>query len=231
LFEAGLISEQELLQAEAALADARMTFEESEFTERRTNLKAPISGVIMSLARDSSGVPVADGQKVALGFTVADVAPLRILIADAKVLGPDINKVAMGQDAILKMPGMETSEYSGRVVRLAPALDPVTHAMTVEVEVDNARLALRPGMFVEVTIIVERRKGVIVVPREAVTERAGRKVVFVLRGQRVSEREVRLGLGDDDTVEVRSGLERGEKIVIKGLETLTDESRVRLTGS
>lgn len=231
LFEAGLVSEQELIQAEAALADARLSFEQSEFTKSRTNLTAPISGVIMSLARDSSGVPVADGQKVAVGFTVAEIAPLRKLIADVKVLGPDINKVAKGQDAILKAPGMESKEFRGRVARLAPALDPGTHALTVEVEVDNARLVLRPGAFVEVTLVAQRRKNVIVVPREAVTERAGRKVVFVLRGQRVSEREVRLGLGNDDTVEVRGGLEKGEKIVIKGLETLTDESRVRLTGS
>lgn len=231
LFEAGLISEQELIQAEATLADARLTYEQSEFTEKRTNLEAPISGVIMRLARDSSGVPVADGQKVAVGLTVAEIAPLHVLVADVNVLGPDIGKVARGQEAILRAPGMEGREFHGRVARLAPALDPVTHALTVEVRVENPRLELRPGMFVEATLVAERRRNVIVVPREAVTERAGRKVVFVLRGQRVSEREVRLGLGDDERVEVRSGIKEGDKIVVKGLETLADESRVRLTGS
>ena len=112
--------------------------------------------------------------------------------------------------------------------RLAPTLDPLTRTLRAEVLIGNREGLLRPGMFVEVTIIAERREGVTVVPREAVTERGGRKVVFVLRGQKVSRREVALGLGDDDLVEVRQGLEAGERIVVRGLETLTDDMRVRV---
>jgi multidrug efflux pump subunit AcrA (membrane-fusion protein) len=86
-------------------------------------------------------------------------------------------------------------------------------------------------MFVEVTMIAERRADVPVVPREAVTERGGRKVVFVLEGQRVNRRDVVLGLGDDEIVEIRQGLESGERIVVRGLETLTDGTRVRVSGA
>ncbi len=67
------------------------------------------------------------------------------------------------------------------------------------------------------------------VPREAVTERGGSRVVFVLNGQRVSRREVVLGLGDDDVVEIRQGLEPQESVVVRGLETLTDGTRVRVS--
>ncbi len=62
-------------------------------------------------------------------------------------------------------------------------------------------------------------------PRRAVTERGGKRVVFVLQGQRVERREVTLGLGDDDTVEIREGVEAGERVVVRGLETLTDQTR------
>ena len=86
-------------------------------------------------------------------------------------------------------------------------------------------------MFVGVTIIAERRTGVPVVPREAVTERGGRKVVFVLEGQKVSRRDVALGLGDDDVVEIRQGLEPGERVVVRGIETLQDGQRVRVSGA
>jgi multidrug efflux pump subunit AcrA (membrane-fusion protein) len=84
-------------------------------------------------------------------------------------------------------------------------------------------------MFVEVTLIGERRENVPVVPRGAVTDRGGRRVVFVLAGQRVAMREVTLGLGDDVFVEVRRGVETGERIVVRGLETLTDQMLVRVT--
>ena len=96
-------------------------------------------------------------------------------------------------------------------------------------EIDNAEYRLRPGMFVEVTLIGERRENVAVVPRSAVTDRGGRRVVFVLASQRVVMREVTLGLGDDAFVEVRRGLETGERVVVRGLETLTDQMLVRVT--
>jgi multidrug efflux pump subunit AcrA (membrane-fusion protein) len=86
-------------------------------------------------------------------------------------------------------------------------------------------------MFVEVTLIAEQRDAVPVVPRTAVVERGGSKVVFVLQGPKVARREVVLGLGDDDVVEVRQGLEPGERIVVKGLETLSDGSRVSVSGA
>jgi len=86
-------------------------------------------------------------------------------------------------------------------------------------------------MFVEVTLIAERREDVPVVPREAVAERGGRKVVFVLTGQKVSRREVGLGLGDDEIIEIRQGVEPGERVVIRGLETLTDGTSVRPSGA
>ncbi len=70
-----------------------------------------------------------------------------------------------------------------------------------------------------------------VVPRDAVTERAGRSVVFVIDGQRAVRRNVSLGLGDDDQVEVREGVEPGERIIVRGLETLTDGTRVRVVGT
>jgi membrane fusion protein (multidrug efflux system) len=108
-------------------------------------------------------------------------------------------------------------------------VDPKTRTFRVEVTVDNVAERLRPGMFVEAIVVVEQRADVPVVPREALTERGGVRVVFVLDGQRVSRREVVLGLGDDDIVEIRQGLEPGERIVVRGLETLTDGTRVRVS--
>ena len=55
--------------------------------------------------------------------------------------------------------------------------------------------------------------------------------MFVLKGQRVSQVNVVLGLGDDEIVEVREGVEPGDRIVVRGLETLTDGTRVRVTGT
>ena len=232
LYEEGLISEEELRNAETSLAEAKLEWERSQLTTNRTRLTSPIGGVILTLARGSDGLPTADGQLVNPGFVVAKIAPLDELIADVDLVGPDLARVEIGQSARVRHYAWEDEEFAGRLVRLAPALDPTTRTVRGEVTVGNGDGRLRPGMFVEVTLIAERREEVPVVPREAVTERDGAKVVFVLSGQqRVSQRAVILGLGDDDIVEVRQGIEIGERVVDRGLETLRDQTRVRVSGS
>jgi membrane fusion protein (multidrug efflux system) len=231
LFDKGLKTEVELRAAETTLEDARLEYDRSRHTESRNRLVTPIDGMILSLARDASGQPMASGQLVSPGQVIAQVAPTGELIGDIDLVGPDIARVAVGQTARIRHHAWENESFSGRLIRLAPTIDPVTRALRAEIEIPNPDNLLRPGMFVEVTIIAERREAVPVVPREAVVERGGKRVVFVLRSSTVSQREVVLGLGDDEIVEVREGVEAGEKVVVRGLQTLADGARVRVTGS
>jgi len=231
LFEDGLLSEQEFRPVETALADAKLAWEQSQLTETRSRLVTPISGVILSLGRDADGQPLADGQLVAPGFEIARIAPINSLIAEVDLVGPDVARVREGLEARVGYHAWDDEDFGGRVLRLAPTLDPMTRTLRADVAVDNRSGRLRPGMFVEVTMIAERREDVPVIPREALAERGGRRVVFVLRGQRVNRREVVAGLGDDEIVEIRQGLEPGERIVVRGLETLTDGTRVQVSGS
>ena len=231
LFDDGLLSEQEFRQVRTALTDARVELDQSRLTESRARLVTPIAGVLLRLGRDEQGRPLADGQLIKQGFEVAQIAPLGNLVADVDLVGPDVTRVREGLQARVRHEAGDTETSDGRVVRLAPAIDEVTRTLRAEVAVANPGGRLRPGMFVEVTMIAERRDGVPVVPREALVERGGRKVVFVLRGQQVDRREVTAGLGDDDVVEIRQGLVAGERIVVRGLETLTDGTRVQVSGS
>ena len=230
LFEQELIAAEELRRAETALEDAKATWEQSLLTEDRARMLTPIGGVLMELARDARGMPIADGQLVSQGFQVARIAPVDSLVADIDLVGPELARVHPGQKGRLRHFAWEDITFEGAVVRLSPEVDPTTHTFRAEVAINNPGGLLRPGMFVEVTLVVEQRTDVPVIPREAVTERGGRRVVFVLDGQRAVRREVVLGLGDDEIAEVRQGLEVGERIVVRGLETLTDGTRVRVSG-
>ena len=192
LFDEGLNTETNLRQAETAVEDARLEYDRCRLVEVRNRLITPIDGVLMSLARDAQGRPMANGQLVSPGFVVAQVAPTGDLVADVDVVGTDVARVREGQSARIFNHAFAGESFDGEVIRLAPSID---------------------------------------VPREAIAERGGKNVVFVLVSQRVAKRDVELGLGDDETVEVRSGLEQGERIVVRGLETLADGSRVRVTGT
>lgn len=230
LFERGLINQTALNSVMSAFEDAKLELERARRTEERNILITPIDGVILKLARNEDGQLLANGQLVNPNQMIAQIAPLHPLIADVDLVGQDIAAVRVGLEARVRYHAWPHSEFTGKVLRLAPTVDQRTRALRAEVEVDNDERVLRPGMFVEVVLIGERRENVPVVPRRALTDRGGRRVVFVLRGQRVEQRAVEIGLGDDEYVEVRQGVEPGDRIVVRGLETLTDQMLVRVTG-
>lgn len=233
LYDEGFRSKSEFLKAHSNLEDARLEYEKSLNAEKRSRLVTPIDGVILRMARDvnDQNQPFANGQFVKPGFEVARIAPTDRLIADVDLVGKDMARVTAGLPARVRHYAFEGIFFEGKVARLAPMIDPVTRALRAEVEVGNPDGQLRPGMFVEVKIIKEQRIDVPVVPREAVTERGGKRVVFILKGQKVAMQEVELGLGDDRIVEIIKGLAVGERIVTRGMETLTDQTRVRVTGT
>ncbi len=231
LFDQGLVSAEAMRPIETTLAEAKLEWERSQLTEVRSQLVTPIDGVLLYLARDERGLPVADGQLVTQGLVVAQVAPIDRLVADVDLVAGDVARVRGGMLARVRHADAAALGVEGRVTRLAPSVDATTRTLRAEVAVDNHGGTLRPGMFVEVTVIAERRESVPVVPRDAVAERGGRKVVFVLNGQKVSRREVELGLGDDDVIEIKQGVAPGEKVVVRGIETLSDGTSVRVSGA
>ena len=195
LFAANLAHEEELQQAEERYENARRAFERSTLDAAKATLATPIDGTILRLARDADDRPLADGQLVRSGSTVAEIAPLDELIADIDLIGPELARVQVGLSARVRHYAFDDVRFPGEVIRLSPMLDPVKHTFRAEVSVGNAQGLLRPGMFVEVVVVVEQRADVVVVPREAVSNRGGRTVVFALDGQRVSPAGGPLGPG------------------------------------
>ena len=230
LNEQGLLNLSDLNKAQATMEEAKLALERSQNTERRAHLVSSIDGIVLKLARDANGQLMTNGQLVAPGLEIAQIAPLDELIADIDLVGRDgLALVQVGQEARIAHHAWADQGFSGSVLRIAPTVNEQTRALRAEVLIDNTSGVLRPGMFVEVTLIVERRENVPVVPRRAITERGGRSVAFVLRGQRVARVDVTLGLGDDDRIEIRNGLAAGDRVVVRGLETLTDQMPVRVT--
>lgn len=230
LFADGLINQAVLDGLESTYEQSRIELDRALRTEDRNRLVTPIDGVILRLARDGDGQLMANGQLVSPGQLVAQVAPLDPLIADVDLIGQDIAVVRVGLEARARYYAWEDQDFPGEVLRLAPTVDQRTRALRAEVEIANPEFLLRPGMFVEVTLVAQRREDVPTISRQAVTDRGGRRVVFVLNGQRVEQREVTLGLGDDQRVEVRAGVDVGDRVVVRGLETLADNMLVRVSG-
>lgn len=230
LFEQGLIAETDVRTQEVQHETALLEYERSKLNASKSKLTSPIAGSILELARNADRLPVADGQLVAPGFKVAEIAPLDELVADVDLVGPELSQVKVGMPVRVRHFAF-TDPNEGSVLRVAPKLDAQTHTFRIEVAVNNANGTFRPGMFVEVNIIAAQRADVPVVPRVAVTRRGDSNVVFVVSGQRVNRRDVRTGLSDEDKYEIIDGVKDGDRVVTRGLETLTDGTRIRIIGS
>jgi membrane fusion protein (multidrug efflux system) len=116
--------------------------------------------------------------------------------------------------------------FSGDVKLINPRIDVQTGTVKVTVEVYDETLRLRPGMFVEVRIIIGQKEDALVIPRKAILYKQNKTYAFVLNGNRVTQREIVLGLTEEDDAEVSQGLAEGDVIVTVGVDGLKDGQRV-----
>jgi RND family efflux transporter MFP subunit len=107
-------------------------------------------------------------------------------------------------------------DYVGKVARFADALDPDTRTMHTEIDFQNSDGKLMPGMYVEATVPVSGKQNVLTVPLEAVEMKDnGQGTVLLVNSQNVlEERKVSLGMQGSTRVEIASGLNEGDELVV-----------------
>ena len=158
-------------------------------------------------------------------YTIEDFKPLLIRVA---VPTSDSIKLKIGMPAEVVTEILKGTVFKGDVKLINPRIDVQTGTVKVTVEVLDESLSLKPGMFVEVRIAIGMKENVLVIPRKTILYKQNKTFVFVLSHNQVSQREVLLGLLEEDYVEVTSGLEEGEVIVSVGVEGLKDGKRVEV---
>jgi membrane fusion protein (multidrug efflux system) len=108
-------------------------------------------------------------------------------------------------------------------------VDPGSRAVMVRAVVPNQDGALKPGMFLTVDLSKERRPA-LMVPEQALVPEQARQFIYVVSGNAVSKREVRLGRREPGYVEITEGLTKGDHVVIEGTLKLRDGTPVREIG-
>jgi RND family efflux transporter MFP subunit len=172
---------------------------------------------------------VVEGAAVTMGERVLRLADRSVVWLDAQVFEQDLPFVSMDQAVTATVESFPGEEFGGRIVHIHPQVDPMTRTTMVRIELDNAALRLRPGMYATMHISAEMGAHATLVPDEAVIDTGVRQIVFVARDRgRFEPREVRTGLANaDGTVQVLAGLTPGEVVVTSGQFLLDAESRMR----
>ena len=174
------------------------------------NLKAPFKGTVTE-SKSQVGDQVVPGT---VSFRIDDLSRL---LVDVQVPEVDINKIAVGQPAILTFDAINGKEYHGKVIEVGQVGTPVQGVVnfTVTIEMSDADSAVRPGMTAAVNIIVSQLDNVLLVPNRAVRLVNGKQVVFILKNNTPTPINVGLGSTSDTYSEINSGdLKEGDSIIL-----------------
>lgn len=157
-------------------------------------------------------------------YTIADLSRVWVI---ADVFEYEASNVRVGAPATMTLSYLPGRIFRGKVNYILPQVDAATRTLKVRIEFANPDFALKPEMYGEVDFQTGGGRR-LVVPQTAVLNSGDRQVVFVDRGKGYFEpREVKLGGRSDGRVEIVSGLERGERIVISGNFLIDSESQLK----
>ncbi len=217
-----LAAEQEYREALAELASLKGSLNVIGAGERggRYTLKAPFAGVV---TRRAASIDEFIDSKAAL-FEVVDTTSMWAELAIPEM---DLGRVRTGLPVVVTLAALEGQEFRGTITAIAPAVDPQTRTAQARVHLDNPDGLLRANMYGEARIFVGQSAAVAEVPRDAVQRAKTVNLVFVRRAENEFEaRRVEMGprFGGGQTVQLASGVQPGEEIVVAGSFFLKTET-------
>lgn len=223
--------------SKASYEAAQSSVEQSRENLRHTEVRAPVYGVVVSRN-------VAEGDVVSSGQTLFELANLLGYEARLHLPMEEWEQATAGQQVTFRMSSSRNEVIArGRVSRKSPRLDSQTGLGEVVITLTEKTRQIHQGMLIEANINVKQHDDAVVIPRSALIEKVQTVIepesntieltrdysVFVAQGDTIAKRrKLELGLEQGDRVEVQDGLEAGEKLIITGQKSLTDDTPVKI---
>jgi len=211
------VSEAAVKQAEGALSLAKLQV-------TRTEVRSPLTGTVVK--RLVSVGEQVDGTGAQPILEVADTSEVELF---GNVPALYLAKVRVGQALRIATENFPGKDFMGRVVAVAPAVDPSTNVGMVRIRITNAAGLLRLGMFLSVQIPLETHAQALVVPPQAIyRDPEGQPRVYRVQGDTAEAVPVKLGLESQDGVELLSGVADGQTVILTGGYGLPDHAKVKV---
>ena len=215
------------IQGEANLHAADANVRRLEQLESFNHIYAPFSGVITTRNTDvGSLVNAGNGGPSQQLFVIAQIDPIRVYVNVPEVDAPSIHK---GIKVQIEVPALVGQRFTGSVVRTADAIDPATRTLNTEIDVPNSKGQLLPGSYAQVHLALKEQVQRLTVPSNALLFRAeGPRAAVIGAGNKVQLRPVTIGRDFGNTVEIISGLEPSDVVVVSPSDSLENGQVVRV---
>ena len=212
-------AEADYKAAQASLAAATEQAKALEGSEGRLGgigistryaVSAPISGTVVKVSK-------AMGEQVAAGEEIVEIVNLDTVWVEAPIFERDLSFLSRQAKPVFTTSAYPGVEFSGKILDIGAVINEQSRAATVTFEVPNRDRTLRIGMQANVRLDAGEGADALIIPKEAVLENEGKKIVYVLlSGEEFQRREVTIGDEYGNKVAVLSGLQPGERVVTQG---------------
>ena len=218
-----LASEAQVDAAKAALAAAKQQSEVAGANNERvsdltdyTRVTAPLDGVVVWRYADTGALIQAGTSSDVQSLPVVKLSQSDLLRLRLPVPEDAVQYIHEGALVNVRVDAVNRT-LVGKVVRFTRNVNLSTRTMETEIDVENKDLSLSPGMYANAMLELERRDGVLTVSLQALVKNGNQATVLVVDDQnRVSSRNVQLGLQGSALAEVKSGLNEGDRVIIGG---------------
>jgi membrane fusion protein (multidrug efflux system) len=216
-----LLSDDEFERAKYSMESARIAWEEAKLNLDYTHIKSPISGQIGERLTKI-------GERIQPTDKLFSVVNNSQVIAVVYVPEKSLNKLEINQKAVIHSDNLGDEVFEGWIKRISPVVDPASGTFKVTVGIKNKGDLLRPGMFVNVEIIIETHHDVVLIPKTAIVYENEYMNVYVVRDSVAHKIRLKPGFEDSEKVESTADVKEGDQIIVVGQSGMKDKTKVKV---
>jgi RND family efflux transporter MFP subunit len=215
------VAEAQVSAANASLAAARQQLEVAKANKERlkslyaySRITAPFTGVITKRYADTGAMIQAGTSSQSQAMPVVRLSQNDLLRLVIPVPESAVPRIHLGSSVEVRVSSLGKT-FQGTVSRFADQVDTATRTMHTEVNVPNPHLELVPGMYAYVSVVLDRKPNAIAAPVQALNRSESQVTVYVVNPENtIEERPVVTGIETPDEVEILSGLNEGDLVVV-----------------
>jgi RND family efflux transporter MFP subunit len=224
-------------QAQVASSEANEQFAEkgvlaAQVQVEFTNIRAPFNGTVLTKDADVGDVMTPFGAAAGSKADIVTLADMSSLDAEVDVSESNIEQVHVGQPCQITLDAVPEKQYKGKVHMIVPTADRSKATILTKVDFSDIDNRVLPEMSLKVMFLndsaeVDTTGPKLTVPTNAVVTRGGKKVVYVIHGDAVTETPIALGQTMGNGMEVRQGVSAGDKVVLNPTEKIKPGTKIK----
>jgi RND family efflux transporter MFP subunit len=219
--------------AEAAVKAGQATVRGADVALEYTYIRAPFDAVVLTKNADIGDIVTPLGAAANAKAAVVTIADMNSLQVETDVSETNISLVKVGQPCEINLDALPDMRFRGEVHAIVPTVDRSKATVMVKVKITDKDPRMLPDMSAKVSFLSrslrpDEQKPRVAVNKLALLSRSNRHAVLVIEGNRVREKNVTTGEPLGDMIEIRDGVNPGEKVVMNPPSSLKDGARIKI---